>query len=294
MDKRMDQRFKSFNGNYYVQDDAEIDGTFLDCEYGEKHLDGHNFFGPYLQSPAEVLAYSLIMAHKEILMSESNKPEFKVKLILQKVDELVDFPWAYLKEDFIEDVKKTFAQKEYDPADFMKRLEENIRMEISSIYNDEDDKFLINTVLKQIKKVVIIDKDTKKESAILQCYNVEATPDCEYEKDTKWNLISSALDTIYKQSTMCANKFYPLFKNVDFLNERWFETLIANKKLMLANEKRTGLQENEKFDACYRMKAQQNSYNDLIKLMKKIDLFNEETESLSKEDDEEEFESCLG
>ncbi len=248
MNKNEDVKIVCFNGNEYVEDDAVKEGTFLDLDYGE---------GLYLQNPVEALAYSLIMANKDVLMTEVNKPKFGVKKILDKVDDLVDFPDNYSKKDFIRDVKRTFAQKVYNPADFMKNLEKNIQIGDPSLYNY---KMIRKAFVKKIEKVLNINKNTKKESAFLQCLSIEEPP----KGFSKIELMDNAINFIDELCTKFVDDNPQFFEQTDFSKESWYEDFMLNRKIDILKGKKENLQDNEKVDAFYQMKAQFNSFEDLV------------------------------
>ncbi|NCB48575.1 MAG: hypothetical protein EOM55_03045 [Clostridia bacterium] len=253
MKKKVDVKVKRFNLSGYVEDDAVKEGTILDQDYGK---------GLFLEDAVEALAYALIMAHKDVLMSESNKPNFNVTMILQKIDDLVDFPEEYSREDFLKDVKKTFAQKEFNPADFMKILEENICTENEKRYNY---KMIKKAFFKKIEKVLKIDKNTKKESVLLQCLSIEPPP----HGYLKTEFIGCAINFIDELSTIFVESNPQFFEQTDFSKENWFEDFILKQKISMLKRDKNSVQDYEKVDAFYQMKAQFNSFEDLFDILQK-------------------------
>lgn len=243
----------SFNAEYYVDANAEKEGTFLECDYG---------YGLYFQTPAEILAYSLIMENKEILMNENNKPEFSKKMLLKRVNNLVDFPEVFSKEDFHLAVRKTLLQKQFNPKDFMKKLEANIDFNKDSKYNHLA---LKEAFIDRIRNVIEINKNTQEADVISQISAIDAPP----KGYSKIELITSVMDAFNDQEQMFLNNYPELFEKVSFLDDEWLKNTIEKIKERKVKKNSEGpLSKEEEIDIINHVKAIHNSQDDMVELLK--------------------------
>lgn len=251
MKRKKEIKIVSFNGKYYVKENAVKEGTFEGEDYGE---------GLYFQNPAQVLAYTLIMENKEMLMNK-NKSSFKKDLLLNKIDSFIDFPEDFSKEDFFSAVKKTLSQKQFNPNDFMKKLEANIDMKKDTEYSHS---VIKNVFVNRIRNALKIDKNTSEQNVILQIFAIETPP----EGYSKIELFTCAMDNLNAQENLYKRRFYELFEGVNFLDDKWFEKLIESvKEQKTKKNDEEPLTREEEIDKCYHMKSIHVSLDNMIEVL---------------------------